>query len=461
MKSFSGFLFTTLTMLILGPGTTMAPARPPAPSASWHLIWSDEFDGPALDETKWRVEDAALVKNNELQYYAPDEVYLENGCLVLRSRARKLGGRNYTSGLVETRDRFAFLFGRVEIRAQLPRTQGLWPAHWMLPADGSWPPEIDIMESIGSQPNWVVMSLHNGQWPAIKTQSGEHLGPDYSEDFHVFALEWEPRELRWYIDGARCFSTTDGVPQKPFFIILNTAVGGDMPGEPDGNTVFPQYHRIDYVRVYGRPRPGTFFVTAAARNGRVTMTPANPEHRYPQDTVLTLKAIPSIGWMFSEWAGDASGRDNPLSFTVSRHAHLVATFEPDPDAPRLLSRGARATSSSSESEALTPDRAFDGDRKTRWSSAFSDPQWIMADLGREYTIEAFRLIWENAYAKQYRIELSTDGKSWSAVHTKDGSHGGVEEIIRVNRPGRYVRLVGLQRATEWGYSLWEFEIYGR
>lgn len=454
----SRWLTFVLLLWVCIPKSTLG-ASPP--TSSWHLIWADEFDGPTVDETKWRVEDAALVKNNEMQYYAPDEVYIENGCLVLRSRARKMGGRDYTSGLVETRDRFDFLYGRVEVRAQLPRTQGLWPAHWMLPADGSWPPEIDIMESVGSQPNWIVMSLHNGKWPALDTQSGEHLGSDYSADFHVFALEWEPRELRWYIDGNVCFSTTNGIPRKPFYIILNTAVGGDMPGAPDETTVFPQYHRIDYVRVYGRLKPGSFFVTAAARNGRVRISPANPEHRYPDGAVLSLKATPSIGWTFSSWSGDAEGNDNPLTYTVSRHAHIVAVFEPDPNAPQLLSRGARATSSSIENDDLTPDKAFDGDRKTRWSSAFADPQWIMADLGAEHVIEAFRLVWENAYARKYQIEVSQDGQSWTPVHAKDGCRGGTEEIIKVNQRGRFVRLVGLQRATTWGYSLWEFEVYGR
>lgn len=199
-------------------------------SSAWHLIWASEFDGPDVDETKWRIENAALVKNNELQYYAPDEVYIEDGHLVLRSRHRTMGRREYTSGLVETKGKFEFLYGRVEIRAQLSRTQGLWPAHWMLPADGSWPPEIDIMESVGSQPNWIIMSLHDGRWPKLDSQSREHFGPDYCAAFHTFAREWDPDELRWYIDGELQFITHEDVPRKPLYLILNTAVAAICGG---------------------------------------------------------------------------------------------------------------------------------------------------------------------------------------------------------------------------------------
>ena len=218
----------------------------------WELVWHDEFDGKTLDLSKWRIEDAALEKNNELEYYSPDEVYVHDGLLTLRSRKRKMAKRQYTSGLAETKGKFSQTFGRFEIRAKLPRGQGIWPAHWLLPENGQWPPEIDIMEFLGHELTTVHMTNHYGVWPNNRLEGDSFTGPDFSKDFHVFTLEWEPGALRWYVDGIQRFATTANVPQIPCRLILNTAVGGDWPGDPDQTTVFPQYHDIDYVRIYAR-----------------------------------------------------------------------------------------------------------------------------------------------------------------------------------------------------------------
>ncbi|OQW96640.1 MAG: hypothetical protein BWK77_04070 [Verrucomicrobia bacterium A1] len=445
---------TLLAVISSGIRVAAEPAQP-----GWVLVWQDEFDGPAVDTTKWRVEDAALVKNNERQYYAPDEVYIENGHLVLRSRKRTQGDREYTSGLVETKGKFAQAFGRFEIRAKLPRSQGIWPAHWLLPEDGSWPPEIDIMECVGSQPDLVTMSLHMGEWPALESQSGDFIGPDFSQDFHVFALEWAPGELRWTVDDVERFFTTDNVPQVPMYLILNTAVGGDMPGEPDETTALPQVHQIDYVRIYAKDVPGAFFLVASADNGRIGITPKEP--RYATGSVVTLKAVPSIGYKFSHWSGAAEGAENPIVITMDGHKTVSAHFETDAAAPLLLSKGKPVTASSVEKDGLEPQNAVDGDRGTRWSSAFSDFEWIMVDLGEVHPIEAIRLDWENAYGRNYKIDVSDDGTTWRNIHSKTGGRGGVEEIIRIAGSGRFVRLTGLQRAREWGYSLWELGVYGK
>ena len=243
----------------------VVPPPGAAPLSQWQLIWGDEFDGTALDTTRWRIEDLHLIKNAELQYYAPDEVYIENGCLVLRSRQRSYSGYDnagdwrhfdYTSGLVETRDRFATAYGRIEVRARLPATRGLWPAHWLLPDSRRWPPEIDIMELLGHEPTRVYMTHHWGQWPDVQRAGNSYSGLDFSQGFHTFAIEWSPARIDWYIDGMLRFSSVQDIPREPFYIILNTAVGGDWPGNPDASSVFPQYHRIDYVRAYMPGDPG-------------------------------------------------------------------------------------------------------------------------------------------------------------------------------------------------------------
>jgi beta-glucanase (GH16 family) len=237
----------------------------PTPTG-WNLVWQDEFDGPSIDSSKWRVEDLHLNKNSELQYYTPQDVYIENGKLVLRSQARSFWGYDdngawrhfdYTSGLVETKNLFATKYGRIEVRAKLPGTQGIWPAHWMMSPGGQWPPEIDIMEIVGHETNRIWMSHHWGVWPSVQTFTQNWAGPDFTQDFHTFAIEWWPDRITWFVDGVARAAHMSNIPQEPLYIILNTAVGGSWPGNPDGTTVFPQYHFIDYVRVYAPDESGS------------------------------------------------------------------------------------------------------------------------------------------------------------------------------------------------------------
>ena len=438
----------------------------PGDLPGWGLVWHDEFQGDTLDHLKWRVEDAALVKNNELQYYSPDEVYLRNGVLVLRSGKRSVGGRAYTSGLVDTRGKFAQQYGRFEVRAKLPPGQGMWPAHWLLPEDGRWPPEIDIMESKGHEPNIVYMTNHWGVWPNNKHEGDTYTGPDFAKDFHVFAVEWEPDEIRWFVDEKQGFSTTANIPAGRFYIILNTAVGGMFPGPPDKTTVFPQYHQIDYVRIYVRDIEGTFILTTSADHGKVVLTPRDQQNRYQEGSVVTISAKPRIGYQFSHWSGDLSGNHNPVTLTMNRHTTLSAHFSVDLYGPKLLSQAKTATASSveppCENLSFVASHAVDGKRGTRWSSQFNDPQWIAVDLGDTYTLEAVRLVWEAAYGKEYAIQVSEDARTWKTVYVSEIGTGGIEEVtLPTGIIGRHVRMYGTARATSYGYSLYEFEVYGR
>ncbi len=254
----------------------ISPQDIPISKDGWKLVWHDEFSGTSLDTTKWNVLLREHSKHNELQYYVPDEVYVENGLLRLRSRLRKYGDMEYTSGRLDTRGKYAPVYGRFEIRARLPSGKGLWPAHWLYPQNRNWQmemlmhetvasgkesyipeerpwySEIDIMEFLGHEPDVVYGTLHYYSFDGHKrTSSGKIKGPvDYSEDFHVYALEWEPDSIKWFIDGQLIHSTASGIPHTPHYLILNTAVGGGWPGNPDSTTIFPQYHDIDYVRIY-------------------------------------------------------------------------------------------------------------------------------------------------------------------------------------------------------------------
>lgn len=242
------------------PSRAATPASAPASAPSlpgWVLTFDDEFNGDTIDAAKWNPEDWASTRNHELQYYAPDEVSVSHGCLRLNSQPRDYKGRHYTSGAANTKGKFSQLYGRFEMRAKLPATKGIWPAFWMLPAGGGWPPEIDIMELIGHKPNTVYMTNHWGTAKDHKQNGSPFVGPDFSADFHTFAVEWEKGEIRWYVDGEQRFKSTQGAPDKPFYLLVNTAVGGDWPGKPDTTTVFPQVYEIDYIRAYQRPAAPT------------------------------------------------------------------------------------------------------------------------------------------------------------------------------------------------------------
>lgn len=244
-----------------------------APS-DWKLVWSDEFAGKEIDFTKWSVEENGHGGgNNELQFYVdrPENVRVENGNLVIEARRGKFGSggveKEFTSGRVRTKRHASWKYGRFEIRAKLPGGQGIWPAIWMLPDKepyGGWAAsgEIDIMELVGHEWDTVHGTLHHGaSWP-----NNVHTGQpfklkkgNFGDDFHVFALEWEEGEIRWYVDGKlyqtqNQWSSTGGkfpAPfDQPFHLILNVAVGGNWPGPPNDATVFPQQMLVDWVRVY-------------------------------------------------------------------------------------------------------------------------------------------------------------------------------------------------------------------
>jgi beta-glucanase (GH16 family) len=225
-------------------------------SRGYKLAWSDDFDGPALDTAKWHTSYAPKVHplgcNNEKQSYAPENVIVRDGQLVLRAERRQREGMPFTSGMVASHDKFSQRYGRFEARMQLPRGRGLWPAFWLLPVTMKWPPEIDIMEHKGRILNRVWMTLHlpqAGTWRP-KSTGGEWAGPDFTAGMHTFAVEWEPDSMRWFVDGVQRHETRQPTPDLPMYLILNLAVGGDWDGPPDATTLFPAEMRVDWVRVY-------------------------------------------------------------------------------------------------------------------------------------------------------------------------------------------------------------------
>ena len=226
--------------------------------AGYKMTFSDEFKNSKLNTKKWIDSypfGARTHSNGEQEYYAPDAVSVENGNLRFKAERRKMGGMPYTSGMATTFGNFSQKFGWFEIRAKMPAGKGMWPAFWLLPADGKkWPPEIDILEILGHEPNKVHLTNHwRTDGPSHHEGKGvDFTGPDFTKDYHTYALQWTPTELVWYIDGVERYATREHIPQEPMYVLLNLAVGGDWPGNPDATTPFPSYMDIDYLHVYAK-----------------------------------------------------------------------------------------------------------------------------------------------------------------------------------------------------------------
>jgi beta-glucanase (GH16 family) len=268
---FSFFIILALVIIDCGNDN---PINTDKPDSVYVLVWSDEFNGSDIDPNKWEHEvNADGGGNNELQYYTDRSLnsWIEDTVLVIQALKENYTGpggtREYTSARLRTKYKGDWKYGKFEIRAKLPYGKGLWPAIWLLPTDwlyGGWAAsgEIDIMELIGSEPAKVYGTLHyGGAYPA-----NVHSGISYSlsegtfaSDYHIFTLEWEPTQIRWYVDGLLYQTQTEWYSEgydypapfdQCFHLLLNVAVGGNWPGNPDETTLFPQRMEVDYVRIY-------------------------------------------------------------------------------------------------------------------------------------------------------------------------------------------------------------------
>ena len=239
------------------PTPVAATPTPVEPTlAGWNLVWHDEFTGTSLDTTKWNVENhtpggfTTCCLDDGLQAWTSGALAVHDDALWVTSARQSYDGRPYTSGAVTTLGKFSFRYGRVDIRAWLPRGDGLWSAFWLLPAQGTAPGyspnEIDMMEALGQEPTTVNFFDH---WSDQK-RSCQAKGADFTAGFHQYTLEWTATSLTWYVDGVRLCGLSVGVPQQPMYLLMNTYVGGTWPHPVDRSTVFPQFTVVDYVRVY-------------------------------------------------------------------------------------------------------------------------------------------------------------------------------------------------------------------
>jgi beta-glucanase (GH16 family) len=230
---------------------------------NWVLVWEDQFTGSALNTEEWRITEQGLNYNNEDQAYVKEQVAVNNGNLVLTCDEKSWYGptgrsdvngnikRNYVSGEVNTIR--SWTYGKFEVRAYIPpKNQGILSAAWMTPADGDWPPEIDIVEILGHDPSTAYFTNHYGTASNHQMNSGKYHGSDFTDDYHIYAVEWEPGVIRWYVDGIQRFQSKSGVPDEPFILRISLPVGPDWEKNPDNTSKFPQDFKIDWVKVYQR-----------------------------------------------------------------------------------------------------------------------------------------------------------------------------------------------------------------
>ncbi|MEL6865470.1 MAG: family 16 glycosylhydrolase [Bacteroidota bacterium] len=246
----------------------------PEQYTGWNLVWADEFEGNALDTDTWTYElgdgcpELCGWGNNELESYTndPENVFVQDGQLTIRAIKTGTATTPYTSGRIITKGKREYEYGRIDVRAKLPKGQGIWPAIWMLGANidqVSWPAcgEIDIMELIGHEPEVAHGTAHFGPaFPNNKFKTGSYSltdGTDFSDRFHVFSVAWDVNTIYWYVDDFLYHELGTGDMQgsaypfnNDFFFIFNVAVGGNWPGPPDNSTVFPQEMVVDYIRVF-------------------------------------------------------------------------------------------------------------------------------------------------------------------------------------------------------------------
>ncbi|WP_096155583.1 carbohydrate binding domain-containing protein [Bacillus sp. FJAT-45066] len=286
-KSFSLFLVFLLVMSNFS-STLAANNENATTNDDWTLVWEDNFEGSELDLSKWSYDKGNGFYDNsgtyisgwgneELQYYQEDNVRVSDGKLIIEGKKETAsddkGTYQYTSGKIHTQGKFSQKYGKFEARMALPEGQGYWPAFWMMPEEdkyGGWAAsgEIDIMENAGGTPHKVGGAIHyGGQWPNNTYTAKDYYFPAGQDvtDFNVYAVEWEPGEIRWYVNGElfqtlnNWSSTGTGNPTKfaypapfdqEFYIILNLAIGGWYGGNPDGSTEFPGEMIVDYVKVY-------------------------------------------------------------------------------------------------------------------------------------------------------------------------------------------------------------------
>ncbi len=462
------FVIFTLMVVSIGVGLQAASAKPVSALGAWTQQWADEFNGSgAVSGSNWIYDlghcypgcPAANWGTGEIAAHTNSTANVNQTGGHLAITPLRDGSGNWTSGRIETqRTDFQPPAGgamAIEASIQVPNVtgaaaQGYWPAFWTLGAPfrgvyTNWPGvgEIDILENINGT-NTVYGTLHCGVSPGGPCNETTGLGgsragasPSLQAAYHTYRMEFDksvsPQQLRWYLDGVLYHTvnatqvdatTWNNATNHGFFIILNVAIGGGWPGNPTASTVSGIPMNVDYVRVY-------------YANGAGAATPTRTNTSGP--------------------AATATRTNTPGGPTATRTATPANTNTPTGSGSNLALN--KPVTASSGGTGFTPNLAVDGNTATRWGSSYSDPQWIRVDLGSTQSINRVVLRWEGAYGRSYQIQTSNNDSTWTTIYSTTTGDGGVDDLT-VSGSGRYIRMYGTVRGTVYGYSLWEFEVYG-
>ncbi len=326
-----------------------APALPPILAAEtappdWQLVWSDEFNAEGLPNRQWWDYEEGYLRNNELQYYTQarlENCRQENGQLIIEARNDDFEGRPITSASLTSKRSASWTYGRFEVRAQVAGGRGTWPAIWMLGdniGEVGWPHcgEIDIMEFVGYDPDTIHGTVHTTAYNHIQNtaRGGTVDYDDLSETMHVYAVEWEPDEIRFYVDEHLYYTfENDGTGNdatwpfhKPQYLKLNLAIGGDWGGAQGvDNALYPAQFLIDYVRVYQRPEQPPYTVSLKAIGpGKLRIIPE--KDTYQAGETITLIADPDIGMQLGKWKNVQLSRALQTTYQVNRSLLVEADF---------------------------------------------------------------------------------------------------------------------------------------
>lgn len=239
--------------------------HPQGQSGVWRLAFNEEFNGTDIPASKFNrcYPDAApngCANPPEQQWYQPQNASVSNGVLHLVANKGNTNGYPYSSAMITTGpqnkhagedNKFAFKYGYVEARVKVPQGQGLWPAFWLLPSDGSGPPEIDLMEVLGNDTKTSYATVHWSEDQASKSMTTINT-TNFADGFHTIGMRWDSDKLEWFYDGQRVkrFVGTDQIPHMQMFLLANLAVGGEWPGNANSTTKFPADYQIDWIKVW-------------------------------------------------------------------------------------------------------------------------------------------------------------------------------------------------------------------